>query len=576
MRLVHADRRAPVVAERPHAQRLPSPGPHRVQRAEVPPQATTVAAPVTATIVDETEMPGPGQLRRSEFVQRARTSVCSAVDEELAGTGRSSRDCPYVERWLTYYRERPTSHLNRAVERFVGRGLRTADEQVAAIATRARRGAIIWRTQGTLGLLASGVVPTAAISDGSDDVVRTKATDPAAMARRGDPEGVRTHLGAGRALDAGVRARMEDGFGTSFSTVRIHDDANASSVARELAARAVTVGQDIAFARGQYRPGTLEGDALLAHELVHTMQQRGNGVAPSTTDDATLEAEADHRAAHVLAHLLESPTREPSELGEPRKTGLRLSGCPVAAGGGLALAGAGAGAGVAGGTIATGTTITLFGVTMTVETAAIAGTAIVGTGIIATEAVRQRERAEPIPRTIDIAPPIPAPREPPRPLKPLIWRPNTNVTAATASGGDVGGLDFDPAATAAVSIAGRSVSPGSSSTAFQWQGHHTWPMQYGGASSQPLMGVRQALHQGVIHPTLWAFLVAAGHDVSMNTGDLRNRAFITRLQTDLVFRTLVGAELELYYAALNTFTDPPIPASAYTKGITASLLAPGT
>jgi peptidoglycan hydrolase-like protein with peptidoglycan-binding domain len=67
-------------------------------------------------------------------------------------------------------------------------------------------------------------------------------------------------------------------FGHDFSQVRVHTDARAATVARSLDALAFTVGNDIAVAPGQYRPGSDEGQALLAHELTHTLQQTG-GVA---------------------------------------------------------------------------------------------------------------------------------------------------------------------------------------------------------------------------------------------------------------------------------------------------------
>src|SRR5215472_1971271 len=43
---------------------------------------------------------------------------------------------------------------------------------------------------------------------------------------------------------------------------------------KQLQARAFTVGQDIYFGRGEYRPDTPQGGGLLAHELAHTIQQR--------------------------------------------------------------------------------------------------------------------------------------------------------------------------------------------------------------------------------------------------------------------------------------------------------------
>lgn len=74
----------------------------------------------------------------------------------------------------------------------------------------------------------------------------------------------------GRPLERGIRERLEPRFGVDFGGVRIHTD---SPSARDVAARAYTVGNDVVFAPGQYAPGTLSGDHLLAHELTHVVQQ---------------------------------------------------------------------------------------------------------------------------------------------------------------------------------------------------------------------------------------------------------------------------------------------------------------
>ncbi len=66
-----------------------------------------------------------------------------------------------------------------------------------------------------------------------------------------------------------------------LSRVRIHTDARAVSSADALGARAYTVGRHVVFGQGQYRPHTIEGGRLLAHELTHVAQQLG-GAEPTT------------------------------------------------------------------------------------------------------------------------------------------------------------------------------------------------------------------------------------------------------------------------------------------------------
>src|SRR5262249_11382794 len=85
----------------------------------------------------------------------------------------------------------------------------------------------------------------------------------------GEPQAIQAQLGSRQSLDGGVKSRMESAFGESFSGVQVHADANAARLSENLNARAFTVGDHVAFGAGEYQPGTLIGDALIAHELAH-------------------------------------------------------------------------------------------------------------------------------------------------------------------------------------------------------------------------------------------------------------------------------------------------------------------
>lgn len=86
-------------------------------------------------------------------------------------------------------------------------------------------------------------------------------------------DSIQAMRGGGRPLPAAERAFFEPRFGRDFGDVRIHDDASAARAAGAIGARAFTLGSDVAFAAGQYRPGSREGRHLLAHELTHVVQQ---------------------------------------------------------------------------------------------------------------------------------------------------------------------------------------------------------------------------------------------------------------------------------------------------------------
>ncbi len=76
----------------------------------------------------------------------------------------------------------------------------------------------------------------------------------------------------GTPLTSPARGFFEGRFGVSFADVRIHSDGKACESAKEIDARAYTVGNHIVFGRGEYNPASSSGRWLLAHELAHVVQ----------------------------------------------------------------------------------------------------------------------------------------------------------------------------------------------------------------------------------------------------------------------------------------------------------------
>jgi Domain of unknown function (DUF4157) len=225
---------------------------------------TPAASPAMAAVILEDAAPevGPGQMRKSEFLSALRGAVTQTAEEGLAAAGRTTRDCPYLRFWFGHYQERSAAHLGRAVRRYAPETARAADAGawLGAVSARVRRGVDAWVAGGDLAGVPEEIRGGGAL-----------ATLPG-------------RLGPGRALDAGVRQRMESIFGSAgggLGGVRIHTEARAGALVQGMAASAVTEGEDIAFAPGRYQPGTPVGDAILAHELAHVIQQRGAGEGPA-------------------------------------------------------------------------------------------------------------------------------------------------------------------------------------------------------------------------------------------------------------------------------------------------------
>ena len=78
----------------------------------------------------------------------------------------------------------------------------------------------------------------------------------------------------GQPLDDSTRAFFEPRLGHDLGGVRVHADARSAQSARSLQASAYTMGQEIHFGEGKFRPHSQEGRNMLGHELIHAVQQR--------------------------------------------------------------------------------------------------------------------------------------------------------------------------------------------------------------------------------------------------------------------------------------------------------------
>lgn len=118
-------------------------------------------------------------------------------------------------------------------------------------------------------------------------------------------QAITARRGGGRPLEDGTRERMGEALGDPLADVRVHDDSGAGHLARAVSARAFTTGADVFFGSGEYKPGTSDGDRLLAHELTHVVQQRGapsSGPLEVSDPGDALESEADAAARDITGH----------------------------------------------------------------------------------------------------------------------------------------------------------------------------------------------------------------------------------------------------------------------------------
>jgi hypothetical protein len=144
-------------------------------------------------------------------------------------------------------------------------------------------------------------------------------------------------------LDAGARERLRQHAGAAADRLRVHRGEPADRLARAHGAAAVTVGEEIYFGHGQFRPHEPAGFALLVHEALHvTEAMRPNAAWRRATAAGAAEEEheatARERAAFVQADAGPPVRRSPGPAHRPAEPPVHAArpapgpaGTPVAA-----------------------------------------------------------------------------------------------------------------------------------------------------------------------------------------------------------------------------------------------------
>jgi hypothetical protein len=334
------------------------------QQADAVAGAVVGGAAPQQLIVDDSAPVADGQMNRTAFMAALRPKVMAAAEEEL-GFIRAVVGCPYIEKYFNLYGQRDARTIESAARKFApgARTAKSANEMIAPIVAQVREGVRAWVKDGSLIGPAAELDPSGAAAakqsfdetnkgaaqtkpaapsakptiDLEQDAARSLGATAGAMAAPAadarSPVAIRDRLGDGQPIDAGVAQRMGDAMGQSFSDVRIHTDDKAAMLTRQEDARAFAVGNQVAFAPGEYQPGTPRGDALLAHELAHVGQMRGaspdSAMAKSadTAQSPAHEADADQAAVGVMGRLWGGVKSVGDRVGPALTSGFGLRRC---------------------------------------------------------------------------------------------------------------------------------------------------------------------------------------------------------------------------------------------------------
>jgi hypothetical protein len=151
---------------------------------------------------------------------------------------------------------------------------------------------------------------------------------------RGATDGHRA-VSPGRPLPSDVVERLRATAGPGAETVRVHDDEAADATAGAHRADAVTIGRDVFFRRGRFRPREASGLRLLVHETTHVLERLRPGASWRRATAGGVreeEAVARARAAAAVPGPASTPVpSRPAALAPPVRPASILAALPPAA-----------------------------------------------------------------------------------------------------------------------------------------------------------------------------------------------------------------------------------------------------
>jgi len=287
------------------AANIPKPQIQRVTMGNVPPTAPGLIS----------HEGGPGSISKEQFIQTLDDRLCTEIEPLLANTPYTSVGCPYITHWLGKLQNASPADIEGMIIRYTGLNSSAESHETyyQHIITQVKAGVAKWVATGEIENIPQGLIDAIGTIqpqeqeslENQDGPLLTKMQPGRTLQQK--PEQSLNNLGEGQAMDGRTQQRMGQVFGRSFNEVRVHTGTQAVQLNQQIGSKAVTQGQNIAFNQGQYQPGSIMGDALLAHELAHVVQQEGAaGTTPLQTkpqSGGAHETEANQAGLSALGRL---------------------------------------------------------------------------------------------------------------------------------------------------------------------------------------------------------------------------------------------------------------------------------
>ncbi len=290
-------------------------------------------------VEDNAEATSNSQISKSLFIELLHLELKEVMEPELEGTLYTTKKCPMLTTIMSTVKKLSALHIENMIRMYISSVGNGYYDYIKQTKERAAKDTARWINNEEIELPVFGALPSRETFEQMGDSVNWflgffAKSKPGGLQIKSKVSPLQD-LGPGQPMESTIRTKMEGAFGTSFTNVRIHNNKHTAQIATNTNVRAFTLGQSIGFGSGEYNPGTPVGDALLAHELAHTIQQKeaapGIFAKSNISNTSDLEKDADNSAVGAIAKLwakFKGGAKDiPKEVMPKLKTGLRLQGC---------------------------------------------------------------------------------------------------------------------------------------------------------------------------------------------------------------------------------------------------------
>ena len=257
------------------------------------------------------------QLTKTEFINQVKAMVDSKVNGLLKHVGFTTDDCPWLKAFYAELGTYPAQGIEQILRQYLPQGqtIESTNDFLTKLGERIEVPIKHW-------------IKTRKIQDVPELVEKKIAETQPGGNTNGHFDPFTAAKQSTTSIPPELKGKLEEYLGASLSSIRLHTGTEAEKVLAQKKARAFTLGQDIFLDLKQYSLESPKGMAILAHEIVHAMQQMGATSMDASNNSDALEADANRSVWGLLRRWMQWG-KGFAAAGANMKSGLKVAKCSL-------------------------------------------------------------------------------------------------------------------------------------------------------------------------------------------------------------------------------------------------------